>query len=179
MRVVRLILSLLLILSSSPRLSSQQSTTPPQRDPQAVAVLQNSIAKMGGSAAVANVTDAVVTGSVAPTSGSSAKSGTFKWETAGAEYRYDFQLGATTQSFLSGHGQPANIHNGAVSALSPQIALSNSALHLPPLVLASAIANNMLSVVLGGKTTVNGSPAIKVRIFSNADMLSAIVSVQG
>ncbi len=51
MRVARLVLSFLLIIASSPRVNSQQSVVTPQRDPQAVAAIQNALAAMGGAAA--------------------------------------------------------------------------------------------------------------------------------
>jgi hypothetical protein len=47
MRVARLVLSFLLILSSSPRLNSQQTTSAPQRDPQALAALGQVAAAIG------------------------------------------------------------------------------------------------------------------------------------
>ncbi len=47
MRFARLVLSFLFILSSSPRLSSQQSTAVPRRDPQAIALLSRCTATMG------------------------------------------------------------------------------------------------------------------------------------
>lgn len=53
MRFARLVLSFLLILCSSMRLSSQQSGTAPVRDPQAVAVLQNALVALGGTAQTA------------------------------------------------------------------------------------------------------------------------------
>src|SRR5437660_2825155 len=49
MRVARLVLSSVLILASSSRLISQQSTATPQRDPQALAVLKQTVTAMGSS----------------------------------------------------------------------------------------------------------------------------------
>lgn len=158
--------------------AQQPSPQSVQRDPQALAVLQNSIAAMGGAAAVIQVTDTLVAGSVAPTSGNSAKGGTFTWKTAAAEYRYDFQLTSATQTFVSGHGHPASIHNGTVTALSSQLDFINPPFHLPALVLTGILANQQYSVTSSGKTTLNGAPAIKVRISLNTDMLSAVVSPQ-
>jgi hypothetical protein len=47
MRVARFVLSFVLILSSSPRLNSQQSSTAPQRDPQAVTRITQMLAATG------------------------------------------------------------------------------------------------------------------------------------
>ena len=63
MRVARLVLSFLLILSSSPRLNSQQSTAPPQRDLQALALLANMTAATGWTQVNIPI-DAVANGSV-------------------------------------------------------------------------------------------------------------------
>lgn len=60
MRVTRLVLSFLLILASSPRLNSQQSAAPLQRDAQAVGVIQNALAATG-SGALGSVQDSVGT----------------------------------------------------------------------------------------------------------------------
>src|SRR5713226_10363550 len=64
MRVVRLVLSFLLILSSSPRLSSQQSVSAPQRDPQALTILNQVLGASGGATTLSTVQDATGTGTV-------------------------------------------------------------------------------------------------------------------
>src|SRR6267142_4948247 len=61
MRVTRLVLSLLLVLSSSPHLNSQQRVATPQRDPQAVAVLTQ---MLGATGWVSLPSDAVASGTV-------------------------------------------------------------------------------------------------------------------
>jgi hypothetical protein len=133
---------------------------------------------MGGAAAVATVKDTLVTGTVASSSGGPTKSGTFTWKTSAAEYRYEFHFSSTANIFLSGHGNPATVHNGTVTSISPQVGIANSPLHLPAEVLADAIANPQYSVVLSGKTTLNGAAAIKLRISLTTDMLSALISTQ-
>jgi hypothetical protein len=57
------VLLFVLILSSSPILISQQSVTAPQRDQQAVALAQQSLAAMGGAQAL-SLGDSVATGQV-------------------------------------------------------------------------------------------------------------------
>jgi len=157
---------------------AQQLSAPTQRDAQALAVLQNAVAAMGGTAAVSQVADTVITGNIQSSPGSAAQASTFKWETSGQNFRYEFQSGTTTQVFVSGHGNPANARNGTVKALSPLIALANPPLHFPGLVLAPILTNSNYSVTSGGKMTVNGVPAIKIHVFLNTDMLSALVSAQ-
>ena len=53
MRVARLLLTLIIVFSSSPRVNSQQSLTVPVRDAQAVAILQSALASLGGTAQTA------------------------------------------------------------------------------------------------------------------------------
>jgi len=174
----RLLPALVTVLLFTIPAEAQQVPAPTQRDVQALAVLQNAVAAMGGTAAVFQVADTVIVGNIQPPPGSAAQARTFKWKTSGPNFRYEFQSGTTTQVFVSGHGNPANERNGTVKALSPLIALANPPLHFPALVLTSVVTNTDYSVTSGGKTTVNGSQAIKVHIFLNTDMLSALVSAQ-
>ncbi len=167
------------LLLPIPNVAQQTSPEPAtQRDPQALAVVQNSIAAMGGAAAAAQVTDTVVTGSIAPSTGSSIKGGAFVWKTAGSDFRYEKQGNASNQAFVSGHGRPTSIRNGAVTAFEPHIALASPPLHLPVVVLARVVANQDYAVTFLGRAEVNGAPAIKVHISLETDPISALVSPQ-
>ena len=158
---------------------SQKPEQPPvQRDPQALAILQNSIAAMGGLAAAAQVTDTVVMGNVQPAASSSVKPGTFTWKTAGPDFRYEKQSATASQVFVSGHGQPASIRGGAVTSFKPHITLANPPLHLPALFLTTVLGNKQYSVNFVGKADVNGAPAVKVRISLDTDPLSSLVTPQ-
>ncbi len=158
---------------------AQQSVQPPpQRDPQALAVVMNSVAAMGGPTAANQVTDAIVTGTIAPSPGSSVKGGTFTWKTAGADFRYEKQSGTTNQVFASGHGRPASLRDGKVTARQPHIALANPPLHLPCLFLATLLADKNYSLIFLGKAEVNGAPAIKIHVSLETDPITALVSPQ-
>jgi hypothetical protein len=63
MRVARFVLSFLLVFVSSPHLNSQQSTVP-QRDPQALAVLQRCLAAGGGAQVFGTIQDFLASGSI-------------------------------------------------------------------------------------------------------------------
>ena len=80
MRVARVVLSLVLILASSPCLKSQQSTAAPQRGPVAVAILRQSIAAMANSAPA----DSSASGTIIIVEGSTTQSGTIQILTRGA-----------------------------------------------------------------------------------------------
>ena len=97
MRMARVILSFLLILSSSPRLGSQQS--PPvtvQSDPRALSILtQASLALMGGTP----VNDATLTGTAISTAGSTREAGPVTLTFAGSSFsRVDLQLDSGSSS---------------------------------------------------------------------------------
>lgn len=176
MRIKFLLVSVLLF--PIPAGAQQTGQRAPQRDAQAVAVLQRAIAAMGGAAAVGQITDAVVAGSVEPASGSSVNSGSFKWESSGSEFRYEKQSASSDLVLVSGHGHPARIRNGTATGLLSHTALANTPLHFPALVLAGVIANQGYSITLIGNTSVNGAPATKVHISFDSDLIHALVTPQ-
>ena len=173
MRILSIPLIVCVLFFSGPSIAGQ-----PERDPRALAAVQQAIAAMGGSAAAARVTDTVVTGTIEPSSGSSVKGGAFTWKTAASEFKYEKRAGSSTQVLVSGHGHPKRIHNGTITALSLHIALANPPLHLPALVLADVVANQDYSVRLLGRADVSGVDAIKVRIGLDRDLIHSLVTPQ-
>src|SRR5467141_1372305 len=102
MRVARLVLSFLLIIASSPRLNSQQATSMVQRDPQAVTVLTQSIAAMGGSVP----TDSVASGTVTLVAGSLTETGTIGILTRGVDQSSEqIQTPSVTHKIIYSRGQ--------------------------------------------------------------------------
>src|SRR5205807_8321145 len=97
----------------SPRSASQS----PQRDPQAVTALQNTLAVLGGSA-IGQVQNSVAQGAMQPAPGSWLAGGNFTWETSGTEFRYDNPASGGTRSVLvSGSGKPKLSQSGTVSSV--------------------------------------------------------------
>lgn len=102
-------LALLLISVTFPAVAGavRAAATAPQRDPNAVVAVERTVTALGGLTAVGQITDATVTGTIQPASGSSLTAGKFKWEDAPPEFRYSLQTGAETRVFASGHGRSA------------------------------------------------------------------------
>ena len=64
MRVARVVVTFLFFLFSSSHLKSQQSATPPRRDPSAIQVLNQALATATANSAIATVKDFSGTGSI-------------------------------------------------------------------------------------------------------------------
>jgi len=182
MRVARLVLSFLLIIASSPRVNSQQSVVTPQRDPQAVAAIQNALAAMGGANAIARVQNVIAQGSMLPAQGSAIPIGSFRMEDQfGAqahEFRDTFQSPALNQSIVSGHGNPGLLSNGHTKNFNPWSGNSRLPVHLPVMILSAFLASANCSIVSAGQTTINGHAAIQIHFHIDTDVVQQTLSIQ-
>jgi hypothetical protein len=104
-----------------PALTAQKTSSavsPPQpffRDPQAIALIQNTIDKMGGTDRVRSITSWTVTGTQSlPSTG---KTGPARWEFAGDEIRQDVVMDGQSSTLTSGHGRPAIQNPGGIHAV--------------------------------------------------------------
>jgi hypothetical protein len=158
--------------------SAAVAQDPPRRDPEAIAVIEKAVASMGGTAAAASVTDTIVTGTIAPASGSAVKGGGFTWKTSGSNFRYEVQSGTSSLVLVSGQDGAAVTRNGTSSALSPHMAQASPPLHLPGLILARVLDSKDYTVILVGKDEVNGVAATKIRISLDTDLISSLVTPQ-
>jgi len=115
------------------------SQSPPPRDPSAVAVLQQSLAVMGGVVPA----DSVATGTVTITSGSKTESGTIRILTRG--------LNQTAEEFEMPDGKWSDIFSGGLGAHKAADKLEEQSLEWAcsaqsasfPLVLISSVLNNL------------------------------------
>jgi hypothetical protein len=138
MRVARLVLSSLLIFVSSATLSSQQSTSAPQRDPQATALLQASVRAMGGSVP----SDSVATGSVDVVAGSLTTSGTVRILTRGTDQTLEqLSLPQSTVATIYSRGAANATRDGTTQSLSLERTASCQSAAFPLPFLAAALAN--------------------------------------
>ena len=181
MRVVRVVLSLLLILSSSPRLNSQQSVTSSLRDPQAVASVQKAVNALGG-AALSQIHDASVQGSIQILTSSKTESLTVLWEdawgTGAPAFRRESHLGASTSVLVSGNGQPVDSQSGIATKVPKHVAFSCAAFHLPGVILAAQLNNAAYSFKLVEITAVNGLSAIHIQSALTTDQIASALSLQ-
>jgi len=163
MRVARVIISILLFLSSSPYLNSQQSVPTPQRDPQAVALLQGSSRAMGGVVPA----DSVATGSVVIVAGSDTDKGTIRILTRGTEQTYEeleLSQGGRTISFSDGIAREKI--NGVAATLSLERTLSARSASFPLPFIAGALSNPDEAFQFVGTEYVDGQQLNHVRLWN-------------
>ncbi len=156
MRVTRLILSLLFIFVSAPRLSSQQSITAPQRDPQALTILNQALAASGGATSVASIQDFTATGSITYFWAGSEVQGVATIKARGAtNFRVDASLPQGTRSWVSNSAKGSvKEADGQVSAIPPHNAIHLGALSFPQLKIAAVLNNPALSIQYAGSAQV-------------------------
>lgn len=171
------LLGVVLLARSANGQDAATSPPSPQRDSAAVAAVQQAINALGGSAAVSQIFDAKVTGTIIPANAtSSLMGGSFVWDDAPPEFLDTLQTSTDTREFASGHGQPASEKNGVVSALPPYMAQASLPVHLPGIVLAQLLANQNCSIKWVGSTTVSGHAAVRVHMSVDTDAVSSLVT---
>jgi hypothetical protein len=150
----------------------------PRRDPQAVAVLQQAVAVLGGEAAYAQVRDAVTTGMIGAAPGSSARTGSFVWKVAGEEFRREFRSGSSEAVTVSGSGSPTHTRDGKSKRIAYHVVLASPPLHLPGLVLYRQLASREYSMKFIGTETVAGRAAVHIQTCLERTEVSTLITVQ-
>src|SRR2546426_7267260 len=176
MRVGRLVLSFFLILSSSPRLNSQQSTTAPPRDAQAVALLNRAVAALGGTGVYSATNGVIARGTLTASTGGI--SGPIVLENAGTEFRYERPGPNSPIVFASHHGNPGIADSGKVRRNIGHLAMVDFPAHLPGVVLAAHLNNSRIQVTAAQQVTLDTAPAIKISLNDQTDELSSIICKQ-
>ena len=161
-----------------------QSSMPspaPQRDPQAVAIVQQSVAAMGGGAA-GMISNIQAKGTLAPAPGSYVPEGNFTWldDFSGAtfEFRHEFDTASAVRVQVSGHGSPAVQQGATVKALQAHATYTALPYHLPVVLLSRELANQNYSIQMGGSVTVEGRPAVQVIIKTETGVIETALSEQ-
>lgn len=146
MRVVRLVLSFALILSSSPQLSSQQSSTSQTRDPQAISVASSSVATMGAPGTVSSG-GVVATGTITiPGLGSGPLPIVLK-SISPRTLRSEIQMPKGLNTLIVNDGHAAiKRPNGSVKSLQIYSTMALRAEFLPSYSLLSEYGNAQLSI---------------------------------
>jgi hypothetical protein len=148
----------------------------PERDSAAIAVLQSSIAALGGSGAALAIQDCVVSGSTLSSSGLVTN---FKWTIAGSEFRIETTTAkGGTNVFVSGHGSPSWTLNGKSTAINRHVARANLPLYLPLLVLFREAASVKFTIKNVGVVVVDGRNALQVHASDDSDRIGALVTFQ-
>jgi hypothetical protein len=181
MRAVRIILSILLALSSSARLNSQQTATSPTRDPQALAAVQKAVAALGGGA-LSQIHDASVQGTIQILPASFNQSLSIVWEDAWGKgapsFRRESHVGGSVSVLVSGNGQPVDSQDGIAMKVPRHIALGCAAVHLPGIILAAQMNNSGYSFKFVENTTLSGQAAVHIQSALIADPVASALTLQ-
>jgi hypothetical protein len=150
--------------------------TAPVRDPQALGVVQNAIAAMGG-AAITQIQNLTIRGQSTAEPGTPLVSGPVTWRMAGAEFRMDVPGPNGPASVMTGHGKPALI-DGKTSALKPYV---TQAMFVPPAVAAvlmQKFENQKMSLRFKGTEVLNGESVSVVTTALEMDFPDNVVTPQ-
>jgi hypothetical protein len=166
MRVARFVLSFLLLFVSASHLNAQQTASTLQRDPQAVALAQQSLSAMGGAQALL-LQDSVATGQaqIFRQDGTSTVFTITKKSKGTAMVRTELQRSEGKQVRIVNKGTAAiQMANGSVRSLLTNNTVAERVEHIPALSLLSDWANTNMELSYVGSDSVNGQPADVVSI---------------
>lgn len=177
----RLALLSFLFVFALPSFAQQAATTSaPQaaRDPQAVALVQQSLAAMGGTAAVAQVQNSVVSGTSVDQAIGSTMPQSFTWTYAGKEFRNEDDTTNGSHILVSNGGNPQDFHDGAWAGSLPILTRTNLPYHIPAIVLVYEINNPGYAFAFLGTTPLNGINTIHVQIRDDSDLTGHLFTPQ-
>jgi hypothetical protein len=175
-----LAIALFLILAASPLYARQAPpATPPPQDPQAVAVLRQSLAAMGAQG-VASIQDTLIQASTTPAPNTGGESGAVTITTKGARLiRFDGSGGAKNSSVIFNMGR--EFRSSASGWLAAPGANSNHKRieHLPALLLTYEFARGDLSATYVGEETIATHTVHHIRlarVSQRGDAMDAILT---
>jgi len=146
-----------------------QSQSPPQsitRDPQAISVLSQSIAAVGGLQAILAVQDLTATGNITYFWANQTVSGTVVIKELGlAHFRLDATLSDGVQSWIMANGTSVERRpDGSLSQLPVQLTYKTASFTFPFLQVLAALQDPSWDVSHAGSVTHNGRPAYDIRL---------------
>lgn len=164
MRIKVLAFAASLLLFSYPSTGNPQTTpataTAPQRDPQAVALLQKSVAVMGTLPA-----DSTASGNITIVAGSLTQQGTAQILTRGTtQTSVAVQAGSENWSVIFSGGQANRIENGALSVLCLEQSVSSQSLHFPLPFISGVASNSDFSLQYIGQESLGSSTVNHIRV---------------
>ncbi len=160
MRILSLFAVLLALLCFHPLASAQQ---PPPRDPQAVAVLQQSLRAMGGTVPA----DSVATGTVVVVAGSTTENGTIRILTRGWDQSAEqLQLPSGNRAVVYSRGLANELHGATATSLQLELVATSQSPVFPFAILAGALTNPEVALQYVGLETLDGSPAHHIRFWN-------------
>ncbi len=135
----------------------------PQRDPQAVAILQQSLAAMGGSVP----TDSVATGTIVVVAGSTTETGTIRILSRGADQSSE-QIHTTTgnRAVIYSRGFANETRGTTVNSLQMELVVSSQSPDFPLPLFVGALSNSDFAFQYVGQETLDGSPVQHIRFWN-------------
>lgn len=156
-KVLAFAASILLISNSSARISETPTitTSAPQRDPQAVALLQQSVSVMG-----VPPSDSTATGNVITVAGSLTQQGSVTILTRGsAQSSIQFQMPNNPWTVVFSNGQANKVETAQTTVYPFELAASSQCLYFPLPFLSGILNNPDYSIQYVGQETVGSSSA--------------------
>jgi hypothetical protein len=148
-------------LASAFLLSGQQA--PPQRDPQALLLLQRALAVLGRTVPA----DSVATGSVALVEGSKSESGTIRILTRGLDQSAEqIQTPDESRSIVYSQGRGNRIDNSGTTAFTLELAASSQTPCFPLVLVATALNNPDYAFQYLGLEPLGGAQAHHLRVWN-------------
>ena len=135
----------------------------PQRDPQALAVVNQAIALLGGQSALAQIHDCAVQGTATVPQGGPLTSGPFRWQNAESEFRYEYPTIDGIEVLISNHGKQMIESSGGNQRVRNHSSDSDFPIHLPGLVLLRQVLNTSYSFTLLEPVSAGGQSIVRVR----------------
>ena len=163
MRVARFVLSFLLLLSSSPCLNSQQSVATPERDPQAAAILQQSIVAF----AKTSPTDSSANGTVTIVEGSTTQSGSIQILTRGAAQTMEtLNLPGGQRSVTYSNGDAKEVIGSQATIPRLELIVTDQSADFPLPLLLWALNNSDEAFLYIGQETLNGTSTQHIQVWN-------------
>ena len=173
----------LIFLFTNPVFPQQpaQQTSIVLRDPQAIKILQQTIAALGGATALSSVTAASTHASIVPVPDSQLPSGTVVWEDdftgPSYEFRDTFQSDGFTRTLVSGHGSPGQIDkDGDPHKLQSHVAYAAVPYQLPAIVLNRDLSDSNRTVTFIGTTALAGKSVLHIRTSIDVGIVEKLLS---
>jgi len=171
MRVTRFVLSFFLILGSSPLLNSQQSVVTPQRDPQALVILQRCSAAGGGAQAFGTIQDFLASGIITYHLAGQDVVGSVTVQGKGlTEFRLDSVLPQGTRSFkVMGAAGSITTEDGKTRALSYYNLMTAANLTFPGARVAGVLNKSAIKLQYVGLVSFETAQAYQIHVAPPVD----------
>lgn len=164
MRILRLgpLFAFSLLFSVTP-IQSQQSSTPPERDPQALTVIANSIAAMAQTVP----SDSTATGNISLVAGSLEDSGTITILTLGTnQTAEELEMSEEgNQEIIYSNGSASQVSNGTSTPLQPELVATSQCPDFPLPLVIGAVNNPDFAFKYIGVETVDGVSAYHLQFW--------------